>query len=119
MADQTQLQIFYGQYFVSCDTTTFPSVYFYIDGRYYEILAKSYITGYKANDLCLLGFMPGGLGSYILAGDVFLNSYYSIWDDDNAQVAFVPNLETTARILTDAAPTETLIPNYGVPFNFA
>ncbi len=38
-------------------------------------------------------------GKHFILGIVFLDSYYSIWDDDNSQIALVPNLKTSAKIL--------------------
>ena len=96
MAEQTDILKTFspGAHYVPCDTSKYPSLYFFIDGRYYEIPPSSYIVNQKKSGLCILGIVPTN-GKHFILGVVFLDSYYSILDDDNSQIAFVPNLETS------------------------
>ena len=55
-------------------------------------------------------------------GVVFLNSYYSVWDMDNLQISFTPNLETTATVVSDSLATDVFVPISSdpltMPFNY-
>jgi len=42
-----------------------------------------------------------------LLGGTFLKNYYSIWDDENGQMALVPHIHTTATVTVGTAPTAT------------
>ncbi len=48
-------------------------------------------------------------GQISIFGVPFMSSYYSVWDMDNSQVSFTPNLETTATVATATAAT-TILP---------
>lgn len=40
-----------------------------------------------------------------LLGGAFLKNFYSIWDDENGQMALVPHIHTTATVAVGTAPT--------------
>ena len=104
----------------SCDPSLYDSIFVYMDGRYYEIPPDAFLNVDKHFALinkCRIDL--GTMNSHALViGVTFLRSYYSIWDDDNTRIAFVPNLETTAQILTEAAPTAVLSVSKGLDFDY-
>ncbi len=62
---------------------------------------ETYILEYiPEDDECIIGFFDSG-GDMFLLGGVFLKNYYSIWDDENAQMALVPHIYTTATVTVE------------------
>lgn len=97
-----------GAYTATCDTTTYQSIFMYINGSYYEMTPDTWLFPYDpTNNICLIGILDSG-SSMFLVGDVFLKNYYSIWDDDNNQMALVPNIYSTATVTAGSAPTTFL-----------
>ena len=48
-----------------------------------------------------------------------MRSYYSIWDDENSQIAFLPHLESNATVTVAPLPTEIIgIQAESVPFSY-
>ncbi|XP_032074228.1 gastricsin-like [Thamnophis elegans] len=83
----------YGQYVVSCNNIqNLPTITFVINGAYFPLSPSDYILQHSSND-CQIGIMPTYLPSqngqplWIL-GDVFLMSYYSVYDFGNNRVGF-------------------------------
>jgi hypothetical protein len=97
-----------GAYTATCDTTTYQSIFMYINGYYYEMTPDTWLYPYDpTTNTCLIGIMDSG-STMFLVGDVFLKNYYSIWDDDNNQMALAPHIYSTATVTAGSAPTATL-----------
>ena len=81
----------------------------YINGAYYGIHPTTYVQPFDPNDrtYCFLTFFDGK--SEFLLGEAFLRSYYSIWDDDNSQIAFLPHHESNATVTVGPAPTDAFV----------
>ncbi|XP_054836079.1 gastricsin-like [Eublepharis macularius] len=82
-----------GQYVVSCSNIqSMPTITFVISGNNFPLSPSAYILE-NNNGYCSVGIMPTYLPSqngqplWIL-GDVFLRSYYSVYDVGNNQVGF-------------------------------
>uniref|UniRef100_A0ACB8F4Q6 Uncharacterized protein n=1 Tax=Sphaerodactylus townsendi TaxID=933632 RepID=A0ACB8F4Q6_9SAUR len=82
-----------GQYVVSCSNIqSMPTITFVIGGSSFPLSPSAYILE-NNNGYCSIGIMPTYLPSqngqplWIL-GDVFLRSYYSVYDVGNNQVGF-------------------------------
>uniref|UniRef100_A0A8D2B9I0 Gastricsin n=1 Tax=Sciurus vulgaris TaxID=55149 RepID=A0A8D2B9I0_SCIVU len=82
----------YGQFFVNCaDVQNLPTFTFVINGVQFPLKPSSYIlnedgycsVGLESIDLSLEGGQP-----FWILGDVFLRSYYSIFDMANNRVGF-------------------------------
>jgi len=95
----TEYVVYDDMYFIYCpdddDYSGFESLYLKMDDYWFEVPAENYIFDYdetdgEGNEICLIGLVEGS--SYWLAGDVFLRSYYQIYDDDNAQMTLAPRL---------------------------
>lgn len=103
----------------NCDLGTYDTVYFYLNGRYYGIDPSTYVisdSSLGASE-CIIGFADGS--DMFLIGDVMLRNYYSIWDDDNSQMALVPHLESLATVTVASAPTDIYtVPEYAIAFDY-
>ena len=109
---------YYGLYFGSCDSTLYPQVYYYINGAYYGVHPTTYlIPNDNSSNFCYLGFLDGG--DQFILGASFMKGYYSIFDDDNSQVAFLLNVESNATVSVGPAPTEVFKPSIGVDFSYS
>ncbi|XP_077190641.1 gastricsin-like [Paroedura picta] len=82
-----------GQYVVSCSNIqSMPTITFVISGNSFPLSPSAYILE-NSDGYCSVGIMPTYLPSqngqplWIL-GDVFLRSYYSVYDVGNNQVGF-------------------------------
>ncbi|XP_053103188.1 gastricsin-like [Hemicordylus capensis] len=82
-----------GQYVVSCNNIeSMPTISFVINGNSFPLTPSAYVLE-NNNGYCSIGIMPTYLPSqngqplWIL-GDVFLRSYYSVYDVGNNQVGF-------------------------------
>ena len=80
------------RYFISCDTTTYPSLYLYIEGHWVEIPPSSYVLKYYS--LCYLGIVATDT-YYWKAGTLFIKNYYMVFDTDNAKITVAPILGGT------------------------
>lgn len=107
-----------GLIIANCNLAEYDSVYFYLNGRYYEITPSMYVIDIGDPAECVMGFTDGS--DMFLVGAVMLRNYYSIWDDDNSQMALVPHLESTASVTVGTAPTTVYtVPDYRIPFDYA
>ncbi|KAM6185113.1 gastricsin [Rhynchocyon petersi] len=82
----------YGEYVVNCNSVqSLPTLTFIINGVQFPLPPSAYIL--SSNGYCTVGFEPTYLPSqngqplWIL-GDVFLRSYYSVFDMGNNRVGF-------------------------------
>uniref|UniRef100_A0A8C6ACK8 Gastricsin n=1 Tax=Marmota marmota marmota TaxID=9994 RepID=A0A8C6ACK8_MARMA len=81
----------YGQFFVNCnDVQNLPTFTFVINGVQFPLLPSAYILN---NGYCLVGleatYVSSGNGQpFWILGDVFLRSYYSVFDMANNRVGF-------------------------------
>ncbi|NP_001166470.1 gastricsin preproprotein [Cavia porcellus] len=82
----------YGEYFVSCSSIQdLPTLTFVISGVEFPLSPSAYIL--SGENYCMVGLestyvSPGGGEPVWILGDVFLRSYYSVYDLANNRVGF-------------------------------
>jgi hypothetical protein len=118
MSDHPEMVVVGEAVLGSCDISTYDSVYFYINGRYYEIPPSAFIIEVSGGR-CALAFVRNTYNLFIMGTSMLFN-YYSVWDEDNSQMALVPHLESQATVTTATAPTDIydLTTRNAYPFSY-
>jgi len=84
-----------GESLVDCSTvSTLPNIAFNINGQTFVLTPDDYILqeGVEGEAICLSGFigidLPPQIGPLWILGDMFMGTYYTIFDSGNKQVGF-------------------------------
>ena len=63
-----------------------------MNGYFHSLEPEVYLINVDAtNNVCIIGIVSSG-GTMFLLGDTYLRNYYTVFDDDNSQIAFLPTL---------------------------
>jgi pepsin A len=86
-------------YISTCDRSKYPSIYLYIDGKYFEVSPYTYVLDFdqlsKGN--CTVA-LSSNYGDYWKLGQPFLRNYYTIFDDANNRIGLNPHITSNATI---------------------
>lgn len=69
---------------------------------YFAIPPEEYIYTFSYTTECLIGFEAMQDDTWLI-GDVFLRSYYSVWDHDNDRIGLSPHKTSYATSVTVAS----------------
>ena len=86
-----------GYYSVECTPEKWPSVYLQISNYWLEVAPEHYVIDASNNrdgSACILGF-TGHSAPFFLYGDALFRGYYTIHDDYNDRIGFVPQSESS------------------------
>jgi Eukaryotic aspartyl protease len=72
----------YGEYWGSCTTSDYSSLYLLMNGYWFEIPPSVYVESIPGYSDCFIQFSRNSDNTWLL-GDTFLRNFYSVWDNDN------------------------------------
>lgn len=79
-----------GEYLISCDLSSLPNIAFVVGGKAFELTPAQYTLNVEG--LCLFAFVgidiPAPAGPLWIMGDVFIRSYYTVFDWGNKRLGF-------------------------------
>lgn len=104
----------------SCNRTSYPSLYLYIDGSYYEIDPFTFVLDYDSSKKgwCTIA-IEESYYDYWTLGDAFLRNYYTIFDETNNKIGFAPHKTSNATLENNAvAPTVIATYTYSYSYNY-
>jgi len=87
-----------GESLLDCNSLpTLPNIAFTLNGRDFVLTPQQYTLtiGDAGVNLCLSGFIGldiPGFNNFWILGDVFIGSYYTVFDFGNSQVGFAPSV---------------------------
>lgn len=90
-------------------SAAYPPVYLYMAGYYYGVDPLTYLIPDNTNpSMCFIAIADYGDESF-LVGDTFQRGFYTIYDDDNSRVAFLPHNQSKALAYAAAAPSTVFV----------
>ncbi|TNV79382.1 hypothetical protein FGO68_gene14782 [Halteria grandinella] len=90
----------YGYYTTyDCDPSQYDTLYLQMGSHWFGIPPQAFIYTFSDTNECVIGF-KSMQGDIWLIGDVFLRSYYSVWDHDNDSIGLSPHKTSHAEEVT-------------------
>ena len=102
MHDADEFELASGYVMTKC-YDNFPTLHFMFGGKWVKILADEYVVDISENkdrSICVLLLSEGEQSFFIMGLPIYMN-YYTIHDEENSRIGFVPNINSNKRMLKE------------------